>query len=128
METLQGSMNSGVLWGACKPLQCNSTCNNIYIYILIRRRLVKWKKYKKEIWKPRKKFLETEALAQFERKFGIKNGVSEENFGPITGPKLRHQRGRKILINSLYFLKGTGSLSSPGRQPVPERKGGNITG
>jgi hypothetical protein len=27
METLQGSMNSGVLWGACKPLQCNSTCN-----------------------------------------------------------------------------------------------------
>jgi hypothetical protein len=28
METLQGSMSSGVLWGACKPLQCNSTCNN----------------------------------------------------------------------------------------------------
>jgi hypothetical protein len=27
METLQGSMSSGVLWGACKPLQCNSTCN-----------------------------------------------------------------------------------------------------
>jgi hypothetical protein len=29
METLQGSMSSGVLWGACKPLQCNSTCNKI---------------------------------------------------------------------------------------------------
>jgi hypothetical protein len=28
MKTLQGSMNSDVLWGACKPLQCNSTCNN----------------------------------------------------------------------------------------------------
>jgi hypothetical protein len=27
METLQGSMSSGVLWRACKPLQCNSTCN-----------------------------------------------------------------------------------------------------
>jgi hypothetical protein len=21
-------MSSDVLWGACKPLQCNSTCNN----------------------------------------------------------------------------------------------------
>jgi hypothetical protein len=28
IETLQVSMSSGVLWGACKPLQCNSTCNN----------------------------------------------------------------------------------------------------
>jgi hypothetical protein len=28
MEILQGSMSSDVLWGACKPLQCNSTCNN----------------------------------------------------------------------------------------------------
>jgi hypothetical protein len=27
METLQGSMSGDVLWGACKPLQCNSTCN-----------------------------------------------------------------------------------------------------
>jgi hypothetical protein len=29
MEALQGSMSSDVLWGACKPLQCNSTCNII---------------------------------------------------------------------------------------------------
>jgi hypothetical protein len=35
METLQGSMSSGVLWGACKPLQCNSTCNiNLFITLI----------------------------------------------------------------------------------------------
>jgi hypothetical protein len=47
-----------------------------------RKILVKWKKYKKE-------FLKTEALAQFERKFGTGDGVSEKDSGPITGPKPR---------------------------------------
>jgi hypothetical protein len=51
--------------------------------------LVKWKEYKEEIWKPREEFLETEALAQFERKFGTGDGVGEEDSGPITGPKPR---------------------------------------
>jgi hypothetical protein len=54
-----------------------------------RKVLVKWKKYKEETWEPRKKFLKIEALAQFERKFGTGDGVGEEDFGPITGPKPR---------------------------------------
>jgi hypothetical protein len=50
-----------------------------------RKILVKWKGYKEEIWEPREEFLETEALAQFERKFGTGNRVGEEDSGPITG-------------------------------------------
>jgi hypothetical protein len=88
-----------------------------------RKILVKWKGYKKKIWELRKEFLETEALAQFERKFGTKDGVGEEDSGPITGPKPRRQGGRRTPINSLYFLKGTDTPSSPGRQPAPERRG-----
>jgi hypothetical protein len=72
-----------------------------------RKVLVKWKKYKKETWEPRKKFLEIETLAQFERKFGTGDGIGEEDSGPITGPKPRRQGGRKTPINSLYFLEGT---------------------
>jgi hypothetical protein len=87
-----------------------------------RKILVKWKKYKKETWKPRKKFLKTEALAQFERKFGTGNGVGEEDSGPITGPKPRRQGEKRTLIDSLYFLKGTGTPPNPGRQPAPERR------
>jgi hypothetical protein len=87
-----------------------------------RKILVKWKKYKKETWKLRKEFLETEALAQFERKFGTENGVGEEDFEPITGPKPRRQEGRRTLINSLYFLEGTGTPPSSGRQPAPEKE------
>jgi hypothetical protein len=85
--------------------------------------LVKWKEYKKEIWKLRKEFLEREALAQFERKFGTGDGVGEEDSGPITGPKPRRQGGRRTPIDSLYFLKETGTPPSPGRQPTPERRG-----
>jgi hypothetical protein len=85
--------------------------------------LVKWKEYKKEIWEPRKEFLKTEALAQFERKFGTGDGVGEEDSGPITGPKPRRQGGRRTLIDSLYLLEGTGTPPSPGRQPAPERRG-----
>jgi hypothetical protein len=85
--------------------------------------LVKWKKYKEETWKPREEFLEIEALAQFERKFDTRNGVGEEDFGPIIGPKPRRQGGRRTPIDSLYFLEGTGTLPSPGRQPAPERRG-----
>jgi hypothetical protein len=88
-----------------------------------RKILVKWKGYKKKTWKPRKKFLKTEALAQFERKFGTGDGVGEEDSGPITGPKPRRQGGRKTLINSLYFLEETGTPPSPGRQPASERMG-----
>jgi hypothetical protein len=51
--------------------------------------LVRWKKYKEETYDPREKFLETEALAQFERKFGTGDGVGEGDSGPITGPKPR---------------------------------------
>jgi hypothetical protein len=85
--------------------------------------LVKWKGYKKETWEPREEFLETEALAQFERKFGTGDGVGEEDSGPITGPKPRRQGGRRTPIDSLYFLEGTGTPPSPGRQPAPERRG-----
>jgi hypothetical protein len=88
-----------------------------------RKILIKWKGYKEEIWKPRKELLETEALAQFERKFGTGNRVGEEDSGPITGPKPRRQGGKRTLIDSLYFLEGTGTPSSPGRQPAPERRG-----
>jgi hypothetical protein len=88
-----------------------------------RKILVKWKEYKKEIWEPREEFLKTEALAQFERKFGTGDGVGEEDSGPITGPKLRRQGGRRTLIDSLYFLEGTGTPFSPGRQPASERRG-----
>jgi hypothetical protein len=56
-----------------------------------RKVLVKWKEYKEETWEPKEKFLETEALAQFERKFGTGDGVGEEDSGPITGPKSRRQ-------------------------------------
>jgi hypothetical protein len=87
-----------------------------------RKILVKWKKYKKT-WEPRKKFLETEALVQFERKFGTGDGVGEKDSGPITGPKPRRQGGRRTLIDSLYFLEGTGTPPSPGRQPASERRG-----
>jgi hypothetical protein len=90
--------------------------------------LVKWKGYKEETWEPREEFLKTEALAQFERKFGTGDGVGEEDSGPITGPKPRRQGGRRTPINSLYFLEGTGTPPNPGRQPAPERRGGNITG
>jgi hypothetical protein len=85
--------------------------------------LVKWKKYMKEIWEPRKEFLKTEALAQFERKFGTGDEVGEEDSGPITGPKPRRQEGRRTPIDSLYFLEGTGTPPSPGRQPAPEKRG-----
>jgi hypothetical protein len=88
-----------------------------------RKVLVKWKKYKEETWKLREKFLETEALAQFERKFGTGNRVGEEDSGPIKGPKLRRQGGRRTLINSFYFLEETGTPPSLGRQPAPERRG-----
>jgi hypothetical protein len=88
-----------------------------------RKILVKWKGYKKEIWEPMEEFLETEALAQFERKFGTGDGVGEEDSGPITGPKPRRQGGRRTLIDSLYLLEGTGTPPSPGRQPAPERRG-----
>jgi hypothetical protein len=54
-----------------------------------RKVLVKWKEYKKETWELREEFLKTEALAQFERKFGTGDGVGEEDSGPITGPKPR---------------------------------------
>jgi hypothetical protein len=87
-----------------------------------RKVLVRWKGYKEETWEPREEFLETEALAQFERKFGTGDGVGEEDSGPITGPKPRRQGGRRTLINSLYFLEGTGTPPSPGRQPAPERR------
>jgi hypothetical protein len=92
-----------------------------------RKILVKWKEYKEEIWEPREEFLETEALAQFERKFGTGDGVGEEDSGPITGPKPRRQRGRRTPINSLYLLEETGTPPSPGRQPAPERRGVNVT-
>jgi hypothetical protein len=85
--------------------------------------LVKWKGYKEETWEPREEFLEIEALAQFERKFGTEDGIGEKDSGPITGPKSRRQRGRRTPINSLYFLEGTGTLSNLGRQPALERKG-----
>jgi hypothetical protein len=85
--------------------------------------LVKWKEYKEETWEPREEFLKTEALAQFKRKFGTGDGVGEKDSGPITGPKPRRQKGRRTPINSLYFLEGTGTPSSPGRQPAPERRG-----
>jgi hypothetical protein len=88
-----------------------------------RKVLVKWKEYKKKTWEPREKFLETEALAQFERKFGTGDGVGEEDSGPITGPKPRRQGGKRTPIDSLYFLKRTGTPPSPGRQPAPERRG-----
>jgi hypothetical protein len=85
--------------------------------------LVKWKEYKEEIWESREKFLKTEALAQFERKFGTGNGVGEKDSGPITGPKPRREGGRRTPIDSLYFLKGTETPPSPGRQPAPKRRG-----
>jgi hypothetical protein len=85
--------------------------------------LVKWKGYKEETWEPREEFLEIEALAQFERKFGTGDGVGEEDSGPITGPKPRRQGGRRTPINSFYFLEGTGTPPNPGRQPAPERRG-----
>jgi hypothetical protein len=88
-----------------------------------RKILIKWKGYKEEIWEPREKFLKTEALAQFERKFGTGNKVGEKDSGPIIGPKPRRQKGRRTLINSLYFLEGTGTPPSSGRQPAPERRG-----
>jgi hypothetical protein len=88
-----------------------------------RKVLIKWKGYKEETWESREEFLKTEALAQFERKFGTGNGVGEEDSGLITGPKPRRQRGRRTPINSLYFLEGTGTPSSPGRQPASERRG-----
>jgi hypothetical protein len=88
-----------------------------------RKILVKWKGYKEEIWEPREKFLETEALAQFERKFGTGDGVGEEDSGLIIGPKPRRQGGRRTLIDSFYLLEGTGTPPSPGRQPAPERRG-----
>jgi hypothetical protein len=93
-----------------------------------RKVLVKWKEYKKEIWEPREEFLETEALVQFKRKFGTGDGVGEEDSGLIIGPKPRRQGGRRTLIDSLYFLEGTGTPSSSGRQPAPERRGVNVTG
>jgi hypothetical protein len=73
--------------------------------------------------KPKEEFLETEALAQFERKFGTRDEVGEEDSGPTIGPKSRRQGGRRTLINSFYFLKGTGTPTNPGRQPAPEKKG-----
>jgi hypothetical protein len=85
--------------------------------------LVRWKEYKEEIWELREEFLETEALAQFERKFGTGDGVGEEDSGPIIGPKSRRQGGRRTPIDSLYLLEGTGTPPSPGRQPAPERRG-----
>jgi hypothetical protein len=85
--------------------------------------LVKWKEYKEETWEPREKFLETEALAQFKRKFGTGDEIGEENSGPITGPKLRRQRGRRTLINNLHFLERTETPPNSGRQPAPERRG-----
>jgi hypothetical protein len=88
-----------------------------------RKVLVKWKGYKKETWEPKKEFLETEALAQFERKFGTGDRVGEKDSGPITGPKPRRQGERRTPINSLYFLEGTGTPPSPGRQPAPEKRG-----
>jgi hypothetical protein len=88
-----------------------------------RKVLVKWKRYKEKTWEPREEFLEIEALAQFERKFGTGDGVGEEDSGPIIGPKPRRQGGKRTLIDSLYFLEGTGTPSSPGRQPAPERRG-----
>jgi hypothetical protein len=88
-----------------------------------RKILIKWKEYKKEIWEPREEFLETEALAQFERKFGTGDEVGEEDSGLITGPKPRRQGGRKTPIDSFYFLEGTGTPPSPGRQPAPEKRG-----
>jgi hypothetical protein len=88
-----------------------------------RKVLVKWKGYKKEIWEPRKKFLETETLAQFERKFGTGNKVGEKDSGLIIGPKSRRQGGRRTPIDSLYFLKETGTPPSRGRQPAPEKRG-----
>jgi hypothetical protein len=88
-----------------------------------RKILVRWKGYKKEIWKLREEFLKTEALAQFEHKFGTGDGVGEEDSGPITGPKPRHQGGRRTPINSLYFLEGTGTPPNPSRQPASERRG-----
>jgi hypothetical protein len=88
-----------------------------------RKILVKWKEYKEETWELREEFLKTEALAQFERKFGTGDKVGEKDSGPIIGPKPRRQRGRKTLINSLYFLEGTGTPPSPGRQPASEKKG-----
>jgi hypothetical protein len=84
--------------------------------------LIRWKRYKEETWEPRKEFLKTEALAQFERKFGIGDGVGEKDSGLIIGPKSRRQGGRRTPINSLYFLEETGTPPSPGRQPAPERK------
>jgi hypothetical protein len=51
--------------------------------------LAEWKKYKEETWELKEKFLKTEALAQFERKFDTGDKVSEEDSGPITGPKPR---------------------------------------
>jgi hypothetical protein len=88
-----------------------------------RKVLVKWKGYKEETWELREEFLETEALAQFERKFGTRDGVGEEDSGPITGPKPRRQGGRRTLIDSFYFLEGTGTPPNPVRQPAPEKKG-----
>jgi hypothetical protein len=87
-----------------------------------RERLVKWKGYKKETWESREGFLKTEALAWFEHKFGIRNGVGEEDSGPIIGPKSCRQRERRTLIDSLYFLEGTETLPGPGRQPASERR------
>jgi hypothetical protein len=87
-----------------------------------RKVLVRWKEYKEKTWEPREEFLETEALAQFERKFGTGDGVGEKDSGPIIGPKSRRQGGRRTPINSLYFLEGTGTPPSPGRQPASERK------
>jgi hypothetical protein len=80
-----------------------------------RKVLVRWKEYKEKTWEPREEFLKTEALVQFERKFGTGNGVGEKDSGPITGPRPRRQGGRRTLIDSLYFLKGTGTPPSPGR-------------
>jgi hypothetical protein len=48
-----------------------------------RKILLKWKKHKKKTWEPMEEFLKTEALAQFERKFGTEDGIGEEDSGPI---------------------------------------------
>jgi hypothetical protein len=73
------------------------------------------KGYKEKTWEPREEFLETEALAQFERKFGTGNGVGEEDSGPTTGPRPRRQGGRRTLIDSLYFLEGTRTPPNSGQ-------------
>jgi hypothetical protein len=52
------------------------------------------------------------------RGWGRRRGLRAYNRPETTPPG-----GRKTLINSLYFLEGTGTPPSPGRQPAPERRG-----